>query len=129
MVDIFPHIISAIIGAGGLAGIATLFKAITERKKVPVDITLASLGGAEKALLVMKTFLDEAEEKIESLKAEMVEGEIRHKAEIQRKDEEIVRLQEGLQALRVQFNQLASQLDRIQRQAEEVRSDNDNHHP
>lgn len=122
--DVLPYILSIIVGAGGFAGLAALIKAFGERKKVPIDITLTSLGGAEKALLVMKSFLDEAEERIAALKVEMAEDRMRYKTELAGKDREIADLQTSIQTIRHQFNDLAAQLDRIQRQAQAVQNDN-----
>lgn len=125
--DLLPIIISAIVGGGFATGLASLIGAFGERKKVPVDITMTSLGGAEKALLVMKTFLDEAEQKIAALKEEMAEDRAKYRNELIIKDKEIADLQTSIQTIRHQFNELAAQLDRIQRQAQAVRNDNNNH--
>jgi DNA repair exonuclease SbcCD ATPase subunit len=121
--DLLPLFVSAIVGGGLATGLAALIGAFNERKKVPVDITMTSLGGAEKALLVMKSFLDEAEERIAALKAEMVEDRLRFRSELAYKDQEIVNLQSNIQMIRSQFNELAAQLDRIQRQAQAVQDD------
>lgn len=118
--DFLQLIISALVGAGGLAGIATLYKAFVERKKVPADINLTVLGGAEKALLVMKSALDDAEERIIQLKAEMQEERQHHRAQMEFKDREIQTLQSNIQTLRTQFNDLVRQLDRIQVEVQAV---------
>lgn len=123
--DLLTIVVSALVGGGLATGIATLVKAFGEKKKVPIDITVTSLGGAEKALLVMKSILDEAEERIAALKVEMAEERVRHRGELEAKDREIHDLQDSLQTIRQQFNNLAAQLDRIQREAQAVQDDND----
>ena len=123
MADLLPLFISAIVGGGLATGLAALIGAFNERKKVPVDITMTSLGGAEKALLVMKSFLDEAEERIAALKSEMAEDRLRFRTELASKDQEIASLTENIRMIRQQFNELAAQLDRIQRSAQAVQND------
>lgn len=129
--DLLPLVISAIVGAGGFAGLATLYKAFIERKKVPADISLTSLGGAEKALLMMKSLLDEAQERMQQLKAEMTEERQRfqhererYRGELEAKDREMQTLQTNMQILRDQFTSLARQLDRLQQEAQAVRDGN-----
>lgn len=118
--DLLQIIISALVGAGGLAGFTQLYKAIAERKKVPVDINLLQLGGAEKALTIMKALLDEAEERLIAMKAEMAEERQRHRAEMIVKDEEIRALTVNITTLRNQFTAMVKQLDRIQSEVEAV---------
>jgi predicted RNase H-like nuclease (RuvC/YqgF family) len=121
--DFLQLIISALVGAGGLAGIVQLYKAVIERKKVPADINLTVLGGAEKALLVMKQALDDAEERISELKSEMSEMRQVHRAELIAKDEEIRNLQVNITTLRNQFTEMVLRLDRIQSEVQAVQDD------
>ena len=124
--DLLSMLISAIVGGGLATGLASLLRALSEQKKVPADINLTVLGGAEKALQVMKAALDEAEERLVQLKAEMLEERQRHREDLKAKDAEIRNLQENIHIIREQFNNLAIQLDRLQREAQEVR-DGNNH--
>lgn len=124
--DLLQVIVSAIVGGGLATGLATLMRAFTEKKKVPADINLTVLGGAEKALQVMKAALDDAEKRIAELKAEMAEERQIHRQALAVKDAEIRNLQENIQIIREQFNSLADRLDRLQREAQAVR-DGNNH--
>lgn len=118
--DLLTVIISALVGGGLFTGAAQLYQAIAQRKKAPADINLTVLGGAEKALLVMKQALDDAEERIIQLKTEMAEERQHHRTQVAAKDQEILNLQTNIETLRTQFNALAAQLDRIQTEVQAV---------
>lgn len=126
--DVLQVVVSAIVGAGGFAGITTLYKAFIERKKVPADINMTILGGAEKALVMMKSNLDDAEARILQLRREIAEDRVRHREELAAKDNEIRDLQINIRSLREAFNEMLGQLDRMDREAKKAKeAPNDGH--
>lgn len=103
--------IVALLGGGLLGGLASIWKAKQEAKKSPIDITSVTIGSAERALIMLKTLLDEAEKDIIELRAE-------NKA----KDEKIRELEESLRHLEQMFNEVSEKLVRVLKTAEEART-------
>lgn len=83
---IIVALISVILGGGLFQGISSIWKSRQEAKKVPIDLNSISIGSAERALVMLQTLLDEAQEKIAELKTERAELIAAHKEQMDEKN-------------------------------------------
>jgi hypothetical protein len=114
-------LVSAILGGGLFTGLASIIKAKAETKRIPLDLNSLSIGTAERALLMLKTALDEAEEKILQLKQERDDDRQRHLVESAEKDRRITELETDLRNFLLQFNDVQKTLTRVLKTAEEAK--------
>lgn len=105
-------LIVGVLGGSLITGLAALIKAKQESKKLPIDLNSISIGSAERALVMLKSLLDEAEERIIELKKE---GED--------KDRRIRELESDLQSFRVQFLEVQATLYRVLKTAEQAKDE------
>lgn len=110
--QIVVAVISVILGGGLFQGGAAIWKARQESKKVPIDLNSISIGSAERALLMLKTLLDEAQEKIIELKNERAEMVAEHKEQINGKNERISELELEVRVLTGKVNEAWDNLAR-----------------
>lgn len=99
--EALPLLVSAILGGGMAAGIATLIKARSDARtgdaqvkaveaKLPVEVDSFVVQGAESAVLTMKSALESAQHRISELEQDRAEDR-RRIAELEQKVEELRR--------------------------------------
>ncbi len=125
--QIVVAVISAVLGGGLFSGAAAVWQARQASKKVPADLNSTSIGSAERALMMLKIALDEAEERIVELKAERDElkEELRtssadHRIEIENKIQRIKELEDELRTLRDELNNMRITVNTLWREANEA---------
>jgi len=106
-------VISALLGGGLLTGVAGIWKAKQEAKKVPGDLSSLSISSAERALLMLKILLDEKEEDLIQLRKERDEERERHKVESREKDKRIADLEADIKHLALLFNEVSAKLAKV----------------
>lgn len=106
-------IVSALLGGGLLTGVAGIWKARQESKKVPSDLNSLSISSAERALVMLKTLLDEKEEDLIKLRRERDEERERHRHESHQKDQRILALEADIKHLAILFNEVSEKLAKV----------------
>jgi len=98
-------LVSAILGGGLFTGLASIWKARSESKRTPLDLSS----------------IDEAEEKIIQLKEERDSDREKHMRESAEKDRRITELETDLRNFLLQFNDVQKTLTRVLKTAEEAK--------
>lgn len=129
--DITIALISAVLGGGLLTGVAGLWKARQESKRVGTDLNSISIASAEHALIMLKSALEEAEKDLKVLRrerdeererhrVETFEARERHRVELVERDRRITELEEDLRRLSGLFHDVSNQLSRVLKKAQEA---------
>lgn len=113
-------LISAVVGGGFLSGLAGLWKARLDSKRVHVDLNSVTISSAEHVLLMLKTALEEAEKDIIELKRERDFERERHRKESEEKDRRIVELENNLKHISTLFQEVSDQLTRVLQTAKDA---------